>query len=122
MVYAGLALTLASFARGAGKDNRVSTSDFTAALMKAPGGVLLLVLIGAAVAVAGIIYAVRGFRKSFEKHIRLPSSHGARKAVKVLGMAGYAAKGVALFVTGLLVVIATVTAAPRGVDRARRRR
>ena len=112
VVYAGLAFTLAAFARGAGQDNRESTSDFTVKLMKAPGGVLLLVLIGAAVAVVGIIYAVRGFKKSFEKHINLPSSPGARKAITGLGMAGYVAKGVALFVTGLLVVIATVTAHP----------
>jgi hypothetical protein len=112
VVYAGLAFTLAAFARGAGQDNRESTSDFTVNLMKAPGGVLLLVLIGAAVAVVGVVYAVRGFRKSFEKHINPPSSPGARKGITVLGMVGYVAKGVALFVTGLLVVIATITVHP----------
>lgn len=113
VVYAGLAFTLAAFARGTGKDNRESASDFTVNLMKAPGGILLLVLIGAAVAIVGIIYAVRGFRKSFEKHISPPSSPGGRKAITVLGVAGYVAKGVALFVTGLLVVIAAVTARPQ---------
>jgi len=112
VVYAGLAFTLAAFARGAGQDNRESTSDFTINLMKAPGGVLLLVLIGAAVAVVGVIYAVRGFKKSFEKHINPPSTPGGRKAITVLGTVGYVAKGVALFVTGLLVVIATVTVHP----------
>jgi hypothetical protein len=112
VVYAGLAFTVAAFARGAGQDNRESTSDFTVNLMKAPGGVLLLVLIGAAVAVVGVIYAVRGFKKSFEKHINPPSTPGGRKAITVVGMVGYVAKGVALFVTGLLVVIATVTVHP----------
>lgn len=112
VVYAGLAVTLAAFARGAGKDNRESASDMTVNLMKAPGGVLLLVLIGAAVAIVGIVYVVRGFRKSFEKHINLPPSPNGRKAITALGVAGYVAKGVALFVTGLLVVIATVTARP----------
>jgi Domain of Unknown Function (DUF1206) len=112
VVYAGLAFTLAAFARGAGQDNRESTSDFTVNLMKAPGGVLLLVLIGAAVAIVGVVYAVRGFRKSFEKHISPPSTPGGRKAITVVGMVGYVAKGVALFVTGLLVVIATVTVHP----------
>ncbi len=111
-VYAALAFSLAAFARGAGKDNRESASDMTVNLLKAPGGVLLLVLIGAAVAITGIVYGVRGFRKSFEKHITLPPSPDARKAVTALGVAGYVAKGVALFVTGLLVVIATVTAHP----------
>jgi hypothetical protein len=111
-VYAALAFTLAAFARGAGQDNRESASDMTVTLLKAPGGVLLLVLIGAAVAITGVAYAVRGFRKSFEKHINMPASPNARTAVTALGVAGYVAKGVALFVTGLLVVIASVTAHP----------
>lgn len=112
VVYAALAVTLAAFARGTGQDNRESTSDMTVSVLKAPGGVLLLVLIGAGVAITGIFYAVRGFKKSFEKHINMPPSPNARKAVTGLGIAGYAAKGVALFVTGLLVVIAAVTAHP----------
>lgn len=112
VIYAALAFTLAAFARGAGQDNRESTSDMTVTLLKAPGGVLLLVLIGAGVAITGIFYAVRGFRKTFEKHINMPASPNARKAVTGLGVVGYAAKGVALFVTGLLVVIASVTAHP----------
>lgn len=112
VVYAALAITLAAFARGTGQDNRESTSDMTVSVLKAPGGVLLLVLIGAGVAITGIFYAVRGFQKSFEKHINMPPSPNARKAVTGLGIAGYAAKGVALFVTGLLVVIAVVTAHP----------
>ncbi|MEN8584415.1 DUF1206 domain-containing protein [Burkholderia sp. RS01] len=111
-VYAGLAFTMAAYARGAGQDNRESASDMTVTLLKAPGGVLLLVLIGAAVAITGIIYAIRGFKKSFEKHINMPGSANARTAVTALGVAGYVAKGVALFVTGLLVVIASVTAHP----------
>ena len=112
VVYAALAITLAAFARGTGQDNRESTSDMTVSVLKAPGGVLLLVLIGAGVAITGIFYAVRGFKKSCEKHINRPPSPNARKAVTGLGITGYAAKGVALFVTGLLVVIAAVTAHP----------
>jgi hypothetical protein len=111
-VYAGLALTLVSFATGARSDNRRSTSDSTVELMNAPGGVFILVVIGAAVAVTGIIYAILGFRKSFIKYLRLPSADTARTAVKVLGVAGYAAKGIALLLVGLLIIIATVTAHP----------
>ena len=122
VVYAGLALTFASFARGTGKDNRESTSDMTVTLMKAPGGVLLLLLIGAAVAITGIVYAIRGFRKSFEKCIRMPSSPSARKAVTGLGMAGYAAKGVALFADGSPGGRCHGHGPPPGINRARRRR
>ncbi len=119
VVYAGLAITLFSFARGAGTDQGSSTSDLTASLLKAPGGVALLLAIGAAVAVTGVVYAIRGFRQSFAKHLRLPASEKARKAVTVLGVVGYAAKGVALLLVGLLVIIATVKANPEestGID------
>ncbi|WP_264357472.1 DUF1206 domain-containing protein [Pseudarthrobacter sp. MM222] len=119
VVYAGLALTLASFANGAGKEHTASTSDLTVSVMKAPGGYALLVAIGAAVAVTGIIYAIRGFRQSFKKYLRLPSSERARTAVTALGVAGYAAKGIALLLTGVLIIVATVTAHPEestGID------
>jgi len=112
VVYAGLALTLLSFASGAGKDHTSSTSDLTASVLKAPGGYALLLAIGAGVAVAGIIYAIRGFRQSFAKHLRLPASHKARMAVTVLGVVGYAAKGIALLLVGLLVIIATIKVHP----------
>ncbi len=112
VVYAGFALTLASVAIGTQSDHRRSTSDLTLQLMAAPGGVLLLIAIGAAVAVTGVVYAIRGFRKSFVKHLRMPANEHARTAVTVTGVAGYAAKGVALLLTGLLIVIATVKADP----------
>ena len=112
VVYAAFALTLASVATGAGSDNRESTSDMTVNLMKAPGGVALLVVIGAAVAVTGIVYAIRGFKKSFIKYLRMPSQPQARTAVTVIGMVGYVAKGFALLLVGLLIVIATLKAHP----------
>ncbi|MET3922592.1 DUF1206 domain-containing protein [Arthrobacter sp. UYEF20] len=112
VVYAALAVSLVSFAIGAGKENSTSTSDLTVTVMKAPGGYALLLFIGAAVAVTGIIYAIRGFRQSFTKHLRLPASQQAQSAVKALGVAGYAAKGIALLLAGLLIIIATVRVRP----------
>ncbi|WP_442853513.1 DUF1206 domain-containing protein [Arthrobacter sp. SPG23] len=112
VVFAGFAVTLASFAIGTGKDNSRSTSDFTIALMKAPGGVALLIVIGAAVAVAGIVYGIRGVRKSFEKNLRMPAPGTTRTAVSVLGVVGYVAKGFALLLVGLLIVIATIRSHP----------
>ncbi len=112
VVYTAFALTLASVATGAHTDNRESTSDMTASLMKAPGGVALLVAIGAAIAVTGIVYAIRGFRKSFIKYLRMPSQPHARTAVTTIGVVGYVAKGFALLLVGLLIIIAAVTAHP----------
>jgi len=114
LVFAGLALTLASFAMGTGSggDNRQTASDLTATVMKAPGGAALLVLVGAGIAVTGVVYAIRGFKKSFEKYLTMPASPSARKAVSVLGVVGYVAKGAVLLVTGLLIAIASLRAHP----------
>ena len=68
--------------------------------------------LGAAVAVTGIVYAIRGFKKSFIKYLRMPSQPQARTAVTVIGMVGYVAKGFALLLVGLLIVIATLKAHP----------
>lgn len=112
VVYTGFALTLASVAIGARADHRRSTSDLTLQLMQAPGGTLLLFILGGAVALTGVVYAIRGFRKSFIKYLVMPSNGHARSAVTATGIAGYAAKGVALLLTGLLIVIATWKADP----------
>ncbi len=114
LVFAGLALTLMSFATGSGSggDNQKTASDLTISLMKAPGGVALLVLVGVGIAVTGVVYGIRGLKKSFEKHLVMPASSSARTAVKVLGVTGYVAKGTVLLLTGLLIAIATLQAHP----------
>ncbi|WP_248764050.1 DUF1206 domain-containing protein [Pseudarthrobacter sp. SSS035] len=114
VVFAGLAVTLASFAMGTGSggDNQQSASDLTVAVMKAPGGVALMVLVGLGVAITGIIYGIRGIKKTFEKHLTMPVSRPARTAVSALGVTGYVAKGVVLLLTGMLITIATLQADP----------
>jgi hypothetical protein len=112
VVFTTFAVTLISFALGARQDNGESASDLTIAVMKFPGGIPLLILVGSAVAIAGVVYAIRAFRQSFAKLLRWPNSDPARRAVKVVGIAGYAAKGIALVLVGLLIVIATVQAHP----------
>jgi hypothetical protein len=42
----------------------------------------------------------------------MPAQKQARTAVTVIGVVGYVAKGVALLLVGLLIIIATVTAHP----------
>ncbi|YCI74605.1 DUF1206 domain-containing protein [Arthrobacter sp. R1-13] len=112
VVFVAFAVTLGSFALGARQDNGESASDLTVAVMKVPGGMVLLILVGTAVAVTGVVYAIRGFLQSFAKLLRWPTSAPARRAVKIVGIAGYAAKGAALLLVGLLIIIATVQAQP----------
>ncbi len=112
MVFAALASTLISFVVGKGQNSRESTSDVTVTLMKAPFGMFLLIAVGAGIAITGIVFAVRGFRQTFKKDISLSSASSVRKFQLGVGVVGYVAKGIALFLVGLLVVIATVRAQP----------
>ncbi|KUM35822.1 hypothetical protein AR689_17760 [Arthrobacter sp. EpRS71] len=112
LVFAALAATIMSFVLGQGKNSRESSSDFTVTLMKAPFGVFLLIAIGAGIAITGIVFAVRGFRKKFTKDLSLSSHQSVHKFQLWVGVVGYIAKGIALFLVGLLVVIAAVRAQP----------
>lgn len=112
VMFAVIALTFAASASGNSQTGGQSTSDFTVSVIKAPGGAILLIAIGAAIAVAGLVFVVRGVKGSFKKDLRLPPSGTARSVVTGLGVVGYAAEGVALFLVGLLFIISTANANP----------
>lgn len=120
-VYLALAVTFASFALGSSRDSGQSTSDATAQIMNLPLGPLLLIVIGLAVATTGIVFVVLGLRRSFKKKLALPASSTARSIITFLGVAGYLAKGIVLFLVGLLFIVATIQARPKestGLDGA----
>lgn len=104
--------TIVSFVLGQGRNSRESSSDFTATLMQAPFGVFLLIALGAGIAITGIVFVVRGFRKKFTKDLSLSSNQSVHKFQLWVGVVGYIAKGIALFLVGLLVVIAAARAQP----------
>ena len=110
VVFGFLAFTFAVFASGGSKNSSQSASDFTAKLMAAPAGVVLLVALGLAVIAAGAYYAYRGVSRKFMKDLQDPGN--ARTAVEWLGIIGYSAKGVVLAVVGVLVIVAAATADP----------
>lgn len=113
VVFAVIALTFAASASGNSQTGGQSTSDFTVAIIAAPGGAFLLIAIGAAIAIAGLVFVVLGVKGSFKKDLRLPPSGTARSVVTGLGVVGYIAEGVALFLVGLLFIISTVNANPQ---------
>ncbi|UKA68613.1 DUF1206 domain-containing protein [Arthrobacter sp. FW306-05-C] len=110
VVFGFLAFTFAVFASGGSKNSSQSASDFTAKLMGAPAGMVLVVAVGLAIAGAGIFYAYRGVSRKFMKDLQDPGS--ARTAVEWLGTVGYTAKGVVLAVVGVLIIVAAATADP----------
>jgi len=108
VVYLVLAFTAFVVAMGDSPSSAQSTSKLSGALMATPGGVFVVVAIGLALlAVAGYM-VFKGASKRFERDIRLPSPP-ADGAVRMLGILGYAARGIALGAVGVLFIVAAAT-------------
>ena len=74
-----------------------------------PLGGLVLGAVGLNVLGVGVGFVVMGLRRSFHEKVRLPDGAGGA-VLTALGVFGFVAKGVALGVVGVLLVIAAVTA------------
>lgn len=120
VLYVGLGAIAASIALGARPQGEQSTEDASGGVLAVPGGPLLLGLVGLVVGGIGVAYVVMGVRRTFRKKIAPPSG-AAGRAVIGLGAFGYAAKGVALAIVGVLLVVAAVRLDPEtagGLDGA----
>jgi fumarate reductase subunit D len=84
----------------------------TAGVLGLPGGQFIVGAVGIGIAVAGVVKVVQGFRRKFEDDMSLPSDRRARQVAVRSGQIGFAAKGVALGLIGVLVVIAAVRFRP----------
>src|SRR5690606_40509060 len=78
------------------------TSSLTAGLLGSPGGRVLVIAVGLAVAVIGGYHIYKGASRRFEDELRPTADHKIGAAVTATGMIGYIAKGVALLVVGVL--------------------
>lgn len=104
VMYAALAWSAFSFAKGSGKASSGQTRDVTASLMTHTGGRLLVGLIGLAVVGVGGYHVYKGWAKKFLQDLQERPGDWAVQA----GRAGYIAKGVALVVVGVLFVVAAL--------------
>jgi hypothetical protein len=110
-VFLALGGLFLSYALGAGKDSREKSQEITATILSAPGGQAVLVILGLVVVGAGVYYVWRGLSKRFMGKEVSPRGR-ARKPVEAVGVAGYAAKGIALGIVGVLVTVAAFDADP----------
>ena len=115
IVYFVLAFSALTFARGQTMNSATSTRDLSAKLLAAPGGVLVVLLVGVAVFGVGIYCLVKGVGRGFERDLRLPAGTAGRATV-ASGVVGYVAKGIALGAVGVLFVVAAATVNPEGAD------
>jgi hypothetical protein len=105
-----LVLAFSAFKTAIGESSGSSTDHYTAELMKAPAGRLLVGALGLALIGIGIGLAVYGLTKKFEEELESGATSGpGGTAIVRLGQAGYCAKGVAFGVVGGLFVWAAWT-------------
>jgi len=105
---AGTALTVAL--NGSANSSQ-STSSASASVLALPGGPVLLMIAGLGVLAIGAYFVYKGVAKKFTEDLAVPS--GTVGTVTVgLGVFGYVAKGIAVGVVGILVIVAGFTVDP----------
>jgi hypothetical protein len=122
IVYLYFAWTAFKVFTDANSNSADKQQAMTEQLMGSTGGRFLIGLAGVALAALGVGLVIYGVAKQFEKHLQTGQmSPRTRTASRRLGVAGYAAKGVAYGVAGFLLLIAAVRYDPdkaRGLDAA----
>ncbi|MEG3633714.1 DUF1206 domain-containing protein [Micromonospora palythoicola] len=124
LIYLWLAWTAWKVVSDANSDSASQQQDLSARLMESTGGRWLVGLAGLVLAGIGVGMTIYGLKKKFMKRLKTGEmSAKTRQLARRLGMAGYASRGVAFAVTGLLVILAAVNYDPekaRGLDAALR--
>ena len=126
IIYGLLTFTIFKYVLGLGApaSSNSQSRDLTAALLRQPGGQILVTLIGLAVAAAGVALAYQYWQKKFLRQMRLGGvSPAVRRTVTRLGQIGGIARGTVFAAVGVFLVVAAVNAKPgqaRGIDSALR--
>ncbi|MGV8851548.1 MAG: DUF1206 domain-containing protein [Rhodoglobus sp.] len=111
LTYIALGATAVPFALGGSTSSSGSSSSLSGTLMSSPAGVIVLIVVGLAVVGIGVYFVRKGVTQKFTDDISLPREP-MRKVVLALGISGYVAKGIAIGIAGILVVVAAVTHDP----------
>ena len=120
VVFLGLGSIAASVALGARPDADETAQDLSRGVLVIPGGVFVLGAVGLGIGIGGVAFVVMGVRRSFENKMSMPST-ALGTAVKTLGVVGFIAKGCALLILGVLLLVAAVKVDPEsagGLDAA----
>jgi len=117
VVYLAFAYTAFGFARGSGRSSGEQNASLTARLLQSGAGKFVLVVAGLVILGVGAYHVYKGVSKNFVDDLK---SHPST-AVQRLGLVGYVAKGLALGLVGVLVIVAVFQADPQkaaGLDGA----
>ncbi|MDY0909168.1 DUF1206 domain-containing protein [Microbacterium sp. CFBP9034] len=119
-IFLALGLVAAAVALGARPDAEDAAEAASGGLLQVVGGSILLALIGLGIGIGGISFIVMGFRRSFHARMDIPEGPAGR-GLSVMGVVGFIAKGIALVIIGVLLLvsaIATDAQAAGGIDGA----
>jgi len=108
-------------AGGGGGGGGGEQQQATAGLLGLPGGQFLVGVVGIGIMVAGGSKIYQGWQQKFVNDMDLPSDKHARMVAERTGQVGFIAKGVAIALIGVLVVIAAIRFDPNeasGLDAA----
>ncbi len=108
VIFVALGAIAASVALGARPNAEQTAQEASRGVLNIPGGPWVLALVGVAIAGGGVAFVVMGVRRSFHDKVAVPDG-ALGTVVTALGVVGFLAKGVALGVVGVLLVIAAVT-------------
>lgn len=120
VVYLAIGVEAVRVALDAGASSARSSRRGSADLLQVPGGPVVLAVIGGVVLVVGGCLVWIGVAHRFTRIARVPDGPMG-VAFVVLGTIGYTARGLAIGVVGVLVVVAAVTLEPKkasGLDSA----
>jgi Domain of Unknown Function (DUF1206) len=107
VVFAVLAARTASGSGGGG-----GGQDAAAGVLGLPGGQFIVGAVGIGIVVGGVVTAANGMRKAFLLDMSLPVDQKAMATAERTGQIGLIAKGVAVLLVGVLVVVAAVRYRP----------
>jgi hypothetical protein len=123
-IYAGFAYSAIRLVMGDGSaaSGGNAPQTWSARLMNAPAGTLLLIAVGAGVIVFGVLQIRKGLEEEFMKKMRTRQmSATERDWCARAGKAGYSARGVVFGITGLFLIVAALRQSPgkaRGLEGA----
>jgi Domain of Unknown Function (DUF1206) len=124
IIYGALAWTAGQIVIGAATSSASQQQTTTAGILAQPSGRWLVALAGLAILALGIGMAIYGYKKAFEKRLRISQMSGRTRRTAVrLGRVGYIAKGAAFAIVGVLLIQAALTndaSTSRGLDAALR--
>lgn len=115
VVYAALAASAFKIAMGSGSSSGSDSKEegFTADLLTAPAGRVLVAAVGIAILAMGCAQIYRGISDSFTHDLEPSATSGSSgSAVLAVGRCGYVAKGAAVGVVGMLFVWAALSYDP----------